>query len=394
MLPLQVLCAESTQRVNGMLTSSEIAVLNKFGDTLSDNSLVKEFKKANVLDDFITFMDESFANQIRNDSEDMLNQLKAWGIDENYTVKDIGILAQNYLCEQKSNIKIDSPEFHELVAFYFNNNYPLYGIAEEDTRFGALYVYMCIYYEAFCSESGYMPSSQILTATVLDEKRQAFKTSVEPATIQEVVVDDAEQNIKSTYTNLYVKQYAERAAIDSNDPVWPNLNGDAIQTYARTYANESISNYHNNYYIFIDGGDCTNFVSQALYNGYLPMTYYSGEQNANGYTETSERWFYFNNNTTNGYSASTCWVRVVELYDYLSPHYACCEKKADDEMSPYLNKGFVLQGKPFIGRYKHSVIVTKTNGQKTYCAHSSQKVDADIATFYDSFYKCRVVQVY
>lgn len=394
LLPMQVLAVESSQRNNGILTSSEIDMLNEYSSSLANNSLIIELKKANLLDEFADFLEEKVEIQITKDEKSMLEQLKVWGIEPSHTVKDIGIMAQEYLNKHMYNIKINSNEFHELVAEYFNNNYPMYEIAEKDSEFGALYVYMCIYYDNFCSESGYMPSSHILKTSSLNQNQKRFTEKVECSDIREIVADDVERNVKATYTNLYVKEYAQRAAVDGNDPVWPNLNGNAIQSYARTYANESDDDYHNSYYIYIDGGDCTNFVSQALFNGYLPMTYYVSDQNGNGYTDTSERWFYFNNSSTTGYSISTCWVRVVELYDYLSPHYACGENDASTAMSPYLNKGFVLQGKPFIGKYKHSVIVTITNGQLTYCGHSSQRVDEPIATFYDSFYKCRVIQVY
>ena len=89
-------------------------------------------------------------------------------------------------------------------------------------------------------------------------------------------------------------------------------------------------------------------------------------------------------------------MRVVELYNYLAPHYATYEAKANSNMSPYLNKGFVLQGKPLIGGYQHSVIVTysQKTGKLRYCGHSKMREDESIDTFYDGFYKCRVIQTY
>ena len=63
-------------------------------------------------------------------------------------------------------------------------------------------------------------------------------------------------------------------------------------------------------------------------------------------------------------------------------------------MTPYLNKGFLLQGKHLVGKYKHSVIITKKNGNVCYCSHTSDRKDEPISTFYNGFHKYRVVQTY
>ena len=85
----------------------------------------------------------------------------------------------------------------------------------------------------------------------------------------------------------------------------------------------------------------------------------------------------------------------MDLYSYLSPNYAVFETSNGDTMSPYLNKGFLLQGKHIIASYSHSVIVTKDSSNALcYCAHSSPRLDEPISTFYDGFSKYRVVQVY
>ena len=91
---------------------------------------------------------------------------------------------------------------------------------------------------------------------------------------------------------------------------------------------------------------------------------------------------------------ATCWSRVVELYTYLSPHYATHEALANTGMNSYLNKGFVLQGRQFLGTYKHSVIIVSVNGTLKFCAHSNKRRDENLSTFYDGFYMCRVIQMY
>lgn len=63
-------------------------------------------------------------------------------------------------------------------------------------------------------------------------------------------------------------------------------------------------------------------------------------------------------------------------------------------MTPYLNRGFILQGKLFIGDYIHSVVITLVSGSPRYCAHSNARYDEPIQSFYDYYSKYRVVQVY
>lgn len=190
-------------------------------------------------------------------------------------------------------------------------------------------------------------------------------------------------------TTLSFEAKVTKNSLAKAGPAHP-LSGSAIQTYAQTWAESFNTAY------VTQPSDCTNFASQCLYAGGLDMEHNNAsDKTANGYVDTTSRWFYFNNSSTKKYSASTSWVRVVDLYTYLSPDYAVFETSDGATMSRYLNKGFLLQGKPIVGSYGHSVIVTKnSSGDLLYCAHSSPRLDEPISTFYDGFSKFRVVQTY
>lgn len=226
-----------------------------------------------------------------------------------------------------------------------------------------------------------------------DSTVRAYSTYIKPEDIDdmsfsEIAYDDSKENFIDTKVPKILKEYIDTYSTKS---AWPKMNGSTIESYARKYANGTNSAFAT---ININA-DCTNFVSQALYNGGLPITYITSDRTANGIVNSTARWFHFNNNgTSTGYSVSTSWIRVVELYDYLAPHYGVFETSSGNTMSPYLNRGFVLQGKPTIGKYAHSVIVTITNGNITYCAHSVSRKDAAIQNFYNSYSKFRVVQTY
>ena len=42
------------------------------------------------------------------------------------------------------------------------------------------------------------------------------------------------------------------------------------------------------------------------------------DKTANKYVSTTDRWFYYSNNSNSGYSTSTTWVRVADLYKFLA----------------------------------------------------------------------------
>ncbi len=306
--------------------------------------------------------------------------LDFWNLSLDNNVQNVKNMASIVLAE-RLKINIDSNEFFLYVEnTLLDEKKGTFSTAEKNSKFGPLYLYMCLYYE-IKTESDYA-------------LKLMSKYNLDTITLKQLFDFDFNYNFIETQIPIILYKYIENNA-KSASTAWPTLSGISIQNYAERWTDESISTYHNpNYYYNSDGGDCTNFASQCLYAGGLPMTSYVGEENNDGYVDTDTRWFYFNNNSSSGHSIATCWVRVKELYNYLSPHYACGERLANSGMTPFLNKGFLLQGRHLLGSYKHSVIVTIVNNNVCYCAHSSQRHDEPISTFYSGFYKCREVQVY
>lgn len=364
---------------NSTINKSEREKLSFFGEDLYKNTSLICLKKNNQLDDFINFLYYQYNVQKEQNTKETTKLLDFWNISVTDNIQELKNEAAIVLKEEK-NISIDSDSFFPFVSkTLLDEENSIVSIAEKDAKFGSLYVYMCLYYE-IATSSNY--AKELLSSYKYDT-----------ITIKQLLDFDFKYNFSETQVPLLLRNYIEtynRAASSA----WPALYGNSIQQYADTWTNENNITYHNPNYIYLPNEDCTNFASQCLHAGGLPMTSYVGEENNNGYVDTDTRWFYFTNNTSSGYSIATCWVRVAELYNYLSPHYACCEKLANDNMTPYLNKGFLLQGKHFIGSYKHSVIVTIYNNDVCYCAHSNPKHHKNISVFYDGFYKCRVVQVY
>ncbi|MBW6409713.1 amidase domain-containing protein [Clostridium sp. YB-6] len=150
------------------------------------------------------------------------------------------------------------------------------------------------------------------------------------------------ENKKFNYNPLMTCEYAEKFALVPNDK----------------------------YKLFEDsGGDCTNFVSQAINFGGI---------------ETTKIWKPYTNS----------WVRVEELYSYLIYNKIGFEIT---EKSP-MTKGSIIQFyNPKIGRFSHSGIITHTlsTGDYLYCCHSYNKLNYPLSLSYPVIYpKIRNIDIF
>lgn len=369
---------EKNQTINfqNKYTLEEQKLLRAINPQLTSIPEVLELKENGYLDELIEELDSVYTSEYNKEVKDKLTVLASWDLTPEMTISQLKEYAQNYLDKNYDGILIDSVEFKELVSeMFYGDSYPLSKMAKENPDFGALYLYMCIYYDENYDEA---------SATL--SKNSKITNSGE--TLKQIITDDFNKNFRET-TSMVVLHEVEEQYLEQRAPKNP-LDGDKIQEYARRYGNS----YNTANYV-TQSSDCTNFASQALFYGLLPKTFYSSDKTANGYVDTTSRWFYFNNTSSSKYSASTSWVRVVDLYSYLSPNYAVFETSSGSQMTPYVNKGFILQGKHFIGSYSHTIIATKgKDGSILYCGHSNFRKDEPIQTFYDAYSKYRVIQVY
>lgn len=361
-------------------TADEQQILEEMNPAFTTIPEVLELKKQGRLGELTAAIEEEYASRYALEMQDYAETLNGWGLELEMTVGALADIAQIHLNENYNGIQIASAEFQNLVKEMFQgDSYPLAKMAEEDAEFGALYLYMCIYYDENINEN---------TGNFVNNATQPLANTTMEKTLDEVFESDFNRNFQETATMEVLHEVTKNNLVKAG-PANP-LNGSAIQAYAQKWANS----FNTDAYV-TQSSDCTNFASQCLYAGGLGMEYNTSDKTANGYVDTTSRWFYFNNTSSSKYSASTSWVRVVDLYTYLSPDYAVFETSDGETMSKYLNKGFLLQGKPIIGSYGHSVIVTKnSSGDLLYCGHSSPRLDEPISTFYDGFSKYRVVQTY
>jgi hypothetical protein len=140
---------------------------------------------------------------------------------------------------------------------------------------------------------------------------------------------------------------------------------DKAVSYARKHAlyyNKKYDDFSNS------GGDCTNFVSQCVHAGGLPLS-------------LTWRPYY------------TAWIRVNELYYYI------LRKGLGEDSSSIMDskRGSIIQ---FFsntkGFYSHSGIITEIISDEDclYCCHTYDKLDYPLSEIYPSIYtKIRILNI-
>lgn len=270
-----------------------------------------------------------------------------------------------------------------MVELYFSDeSFALAEKAKNDPDFGVLYAYMCLYSEYVLDSS---PSNKSYLSLNLNENLYSKK-------LLQICENDFKTNFKASQSQQIIDNYFKDNFKAYNLASTQKLNGYKIQEYARKNAYKTPAAG----YIYLKDRDCTNFVSQALHYGGLNFKYSKSVLEKSGIIDDRFSWYFFENNTESGYCVSTSFIRTEELHPYLlSKGFSSTTAYLKRYITPELEPGYILQGKHFWKtRFSHSVIVTFTENEPTYCAHSKERMDEPIDTFYKGFYKYRVIRTY
>lgn len=174
-------------------------------------------------------------------------------------------------------------------------------------------------------------------------------------------------NVQSYFSDTSSSVLKPTAASSTRSTTY---NGSGAVTYALNHA----LNYNDNYYDFnAYGGDCTNFVSQCMFEGgNLPMHYGSS------YTNTC--WYY-----TTSTNRSSSWTGVEELYDYIFGSTSKINASHSNWSS--VGGGDIIQLVSG-GEGYHSLIITgiaySSYGRSDLlvCAHTDDRRHVSLASYY------------
>lgn len=170
---------------------------------------------------------------------------------------------------------------------------------------------------------------------------------------------------KLKYIESLVSSYKKILNSKKQISLYRNYNRSNASFYAQKYAlnyNKSYKDFNNN------GGDCTNYISQCLHAGGIPL---------------SNNWSPYKNS----------WIRVKDLYYYLIN----TKIGIDADLNSSYSIGDIIQ---FFsnekGFFSHSGIITKINsyGEYFYCCHSLDKLNFPLSEIYPLFYdKYRIIHI-
>lgn len=142
---------------------------------------------------------------------------------------------------------------------------------------------------------------------------------------------------------------------------------------AISYAKKWAYSFNPNYYNFTNiGGDCTNFVSQCLYAGNIPMNY------------STYGWFY-----NSLYSRAPAWTGVNELWDFATSNKGIGVKFLPCEIND-VDVGDVIQ--LYNGnRYYHTLLVSSITYGIKVTAHDFGAFDRPLSDYNFNSLRCAKV---
>ena len=173
-------------------------------------------------------------------------------------------------------------------------------------------------------------------------------------------------------------QQQSRAAV-AMPAVTYSYSGSDAAAYARRYANDYNSTYPSY------SADCTNFVSQCVYAGGIPM---DGSNTSVGTYETTSDWYCIYINSilwVRRYAVTTSWIRVSDFSTFMSN---IATKSTHTTIRSLYNSsavGDVVQlADKNTGSAYHSIIISaKDSTSAYYCGHSNERKDVNIADALD-----------
>lgn len=170
------------------------------------------------------------------------------------------------------------------------------------------------------------------------------------------------------------------AVLNENPPLAVNAtyNASAAVSYARRWAQSRNMAYTSQI------NDCTNFVSQCVEAGGIPMEFQSNYQSLFGsVNETTNYWYswvQYDLYATLS-KVTTSFIRVEDFYTYMTRNGYCSTVIGSnlDNLSNWISVGDVVElGND--GVYEHAIIITGySNGEYTWCGHTTDRLDEDLS---------------
>lgn len=222
--------------------------------------------------------------------------------------------------------------------------------------------------------------------------QEALVTNDELFAVPDYILDSTISELKQDAQARVTAQEAEINSILSTTPAVirdASYNSSAAVAYAKQWAKRRNTNYNNHN---LTGGDCTNFVSQALVAGGIPMTKPSNLYSLDNIYGTTNYWYceMYYDLYAQLYKESSSFINVNDFYTYMRTKGLCTSTSGNNlsYLGNVVSIGDIVQlGKSNV--FTHSIIITGySNGEYTWSAHSSDYLDAPLSNIDTNKFNC------
>ena len=306
--------------------------------------------------------------------------------EKDVSLGEIQSTIEAYFMENGIDMEIESKEFYDYVVEELLDDGDL-GIKNLE-NYDLITEYMAEFKNTY---GDYLICKDVL------EQEGADRTTISDLLEDNDCLSYSEKNnqvsfaLTERFKNTTINDIITRNQIEAYDTNQINIMPKAISSYtpskAATYARQW-ANGTNVLYPSYTGQDCTNFVSQCLHSGGLPMV---GTNTRTGVYSSTSKWYCictekssYDPDKGRKYAVTTSWIRVSDFNTYLTGK---AKSKTKKTTATALNNscavGDVVQVLSASGTPEHTVIISKkTSGKAAYCGHSNSASDKDVSNLF------------
>ena len=330
-------------------------------------------------------MPAAFAFSIENSVEPQAS------MDE-YSMKDIEIILLEYLETTNSELDVGTPEFYDFVVNQLLGDRDVN--LENHKDYTLIHSYLASYkvaYDDFLILQAVLEDDSLDSKNVSDMSQEILSENdsiLYDANTNEVTFDVSENfdnttigDIKAEVAQNEANSRSEFSGIISR--AYSGYKASSAISYAKTWGLSRNTPTYQNYV-----SDCTNFVSQCVYAGGVPMT---GVPSKAGTTATTTKWYSkrfindgYQGTTYDTYAVSTSWLRVEDFISYMQNRVTKKVCNTREDLRKNVKAGDVVfladaNNKPY-----HAVFISgvgSTLGSSYYCGHTNNANGSSSYTF-------------
>lgn len=277
--------------------------------------------------------------------------------EDDYTLGEVRDILQEYLVTQGKELDVASPEYFEYVDIgvlglqdISLKEHPDYDLIRS---YASKFMFKYRVYQEEKNTMGWLDKDTI---------NQMFNE-----TLGEVRAEIAQSQIalQNKYNQLKkdISTFSTRIS---------GYNASSAVAYARKWANS----WNASYGMF--SGDCTNFVSQCLVAGGIPMVVrpnYSSQPELS--VDTNGSYWY---NKNGGKWASASFIRIINFYPYWNTKVQTYSTQSKETMKSLVSPGdVVLMTHANDGSLYHAIFISYKSGNTVkFCGHTVSRLDYSV----------------